>query len=199
MGIRLNNLYKSFEGECKIAGLSYEFPESGVVAVVGESGVGKTTLARIICGLDKEFTGEVIGGGVGSVGYAFQEYRLFPHLSAFENVLIANFEKPEEADKIRAKELLLSLGFSEKETSLKPKALSGGMKQRVSLARAFLSKYPVLILDEATKELDSSLKIKVLNIIKEHAKQRLIILITHDMSEAQYLDANILKLEKPRL
>ena len=93
MGVRIINLTKSFGEEVKISNFSYDFPDKGVVALIGESGVGKTTLARIIAGLDTDFTGQVIGGGIGNVSFAFQEYRLFPHLSALDNVIIPNYNK----------------------------------------------------------------------------------------------------------
>ncbi len=195
MGVELINLTKSFDGKVKISGLTYRFPDRGVVAVLGDSGVGKTTLARMIAGLDTDYRGEIVGGGIGNVAYAFQEYRLFPTLSAIDNLVYANHDKatPEAVEK--AKNILLRLGFEEFELSLKPSALSGGMKQRVSLARAFLNDAPILILDEATKELDTRLKQTVLELIAEQAKKRLVILITHDEDEIERLGAQTLRLE----
>ena len=197
MDVKLKNITKSFDGEVKIRNLSYDFPKTGVVAVTGESGVGKTTLARIICGLDTSFEGVVVGGGLGNVAVAFQEYRLFPSLSALDNVIFANFDQKTAENTKLAEELLFELGFEEYETKLKPAALSGGMKQRVSLARAFASKAEVIILDEATKELDSALKSKVLEIIARESKRRLVILITHDINEADILGAKTLHLVSP--
>ena len=86
MSLVLNNIDKTFGEKVIIKGLSLVFPEKGVFAVVGESGVGKTTLLRLIAGLDTDYSGEITGGGLKNVSFAFQEYRLFPTLSALDNV-----------------------------------------------------------------------------------------------------------------
>lgn len=196
MGLRINNLTKSFGKDVKISNFSYNFPDIGVFAIIGESGVGKTTLARLIAGLDTDYSGEITGGGIGNVSVAFQEYRLFPHISALDNVIIPNYSNITSDSLNLATNMLAMLGFNQAEMGLKPSALSGGMKQRVSLARAFLNDAPILILDEATKELDVALKEKVLEIIAEEAKMRLVILITHDITEAKKLNADIIELKK---
>lgn len=197
MGIRIKNLTKSFRDDVKIKNLNYDFPENGVVAITGDSGVGKTTLARMICGLDNDYSGEISGKGPGNISIAFQEHRLFPNLSALDNVIYANYDRKTEENVALAKGLLSEMGFDDEEMLLKPSVLSGGMKQRVSLARAFLSSAETLILDEATKELDYALKEKILELIRAESEKRLVILITHDISEAEKLNAKILHLSSP--
>jgi ABC-type nitrate/sulfonate/bicarbonate transport system ATPase subunit len=195
MGVELKNITKIFDSKVRIDSLSYVFPERGIVCLTGKSGVGKTTLARMIGGLDNDYTGKISGGGIKNVSIAFQEHRLFPTLSAIDNVIFANHNKKSLSATSEAKKILKRLGFEDFELDLLPSQLSGGMKQRVSLARAFLRNTPVLILDEATKELDYNLRKTVLNIIKEQSEHRLVIMITHDENDITELSADVLMLK----
>ena len=120
------------------------------------------------------------------MSFAFQEYRLFPELSALDNVMIASVDNS-DADRLEAVSLLSKLGFSTEDTSLFPSELSGGMKQRVSLARALLKKAPVLLLDEPTKELDPALCERVCEMIRKCAEERTVLLVTHKDSDAELL------------
>ncbi len=194
--LRIFGLTKYFEEKCIFKGFSYDFADSGIYALKGESGIGKTTLLRIIAGLDKDYSGSVEGGGIGRVGMAFQEYRLFPQLTAAENVVFAISDKKDRADFDIAEKALASLGFKTSDMKLLPHELSGGMKQRVSLARAFLSGYPILLLDEPTKELDDTNAAQVLNAIKELSKDRLIILVSHNGEDVRRLGATEIVIEK---
>ena len=178
MGIRIENLTKSFGEKLLFSDLSCSLPDKGLVKVIGASGKGKTTLLRIIAGLDNDYTGVV--EGVGTVSYLFQEHRLFPWLNALDNIKVASFERPDPDSVRSAVAFLESLGLGEKDMGLKPSNLSGGMKQRVCIARAFLRSSDVLILDEPTKELDADLVNKVVRLIEEESKSRLVILATHD-------------------
>lgn len=178
MGILINSLCKSFGDKSVISYLTCELPDVGLVKVSGVSGAGKTTLLRILSGLDREYTGSITG--VGSVSYLFQEHRLFPWLSALDNVLVAAFEKNDPESKAASEDMLIKLGFSEGDMSLKPSKLSGGMKQRVAIARALLRSADVLILDEPTKELDAALVDTVSRLIEHEAKLRPVILVSHD-------------------
>ena len=193
MSVKIKNLSKSFGKKVIFSDFSYDFGDNGVYILRGESGIGKTTLLRMIAGLDKNFSGEIIGGGTGNVSFAFQEYRLFPELSAIDNVMIASGDNS-DADKIEALSLLSRLGFSAEDTSLLPSELSGGMKQRVSLARALMKKAPVLLLDEPTKELDPALCEKVCEMIKKCAEERTVILVTHKESDAKLLEGEQINL-----
>ena len=186
MSLKIKNLTKSFGKKVIFSDFSYDFGDKGVYVLRGESGIGKTTLLRMIAGLDKNFSGEIVGGGIGNVSFAFQEYRLFPELSALDNVMIASVDNS-DADRLEAVSLLSKLGFSTEDTSLFPSELSGGMKQRVSLARALLKKAPVLLLDEPTKELDPALCERVCEMIRKCAEERTVLLVTHTDSDAELL------------
>lgn len=188
MALALTNLSVSFGEKSVIHHLSYSFPEHGCVLITGESGSGKTTLLRLIAGLAKPDEGKISGGK--NVSFAFQEYRLFPSLSAVENVAVA--VSLQKKDLSSAVEMLMQLGFTKEETALYPDALSGGMKQRVSLARAFLKSAPVLLLDEPFKELDPALAEKVAEIIRAQAAWRLVLLSAHSDAVASALGAHIL-------
>lgn len=189
MSLVIKNLTKSFDNKTIFRDFSYEFPDNGIYVLRGESGIGKTTLLRIIAGIDKDYNGDVIGAGIGMVGMVFQEYRLFPQLTALQNVVFANSDKKGKADYDNAIKMLSTLGFNEADMSLLPEELSGGMKQRVSLARGFLSSFPILLLDEPTKELDDRNAEIVRDIIKSLSKNKLVIIVSHSSEDVESLNA----------
>ena len=193
MSLEIKNLTKRFGKKAIISELSYRFSDKGLYILRGKSGIGKTTLLRIIAGLDKDYSGEVIDGGIERISFAFQEYRLFPQLSALENVMIAS-KNINDVDKIKAKDLLTQLGFLPEDMQLLPSELSGGMKQRVSLARAFMKNAPVILLDEPTKELDAVLCRQVCEMIKKIAEDKLVILVTHRDDDLSLLDGKLIDL-----
>ena len=176
MSLKISNLNKKFGEKVILESFSHTFDTTGLYVITGESGIGKTTLLRIIAGLDKDYTGEIVGGGIGNVSFMFQEYRLFPALSALKNSAISTQDTNEAVN------LLKRLGFSDEDLKKKPNHLSGGMKQRVAFARAVLMEAPILILDEPTKELDPESIGIMLAVIKEQAEKRLVIAVTHDDS-----------------
>ena len=194
MKLEINCLTKYFDNKCIFDCFSYSFSETGIYALAGESGIGKTTLLRIIASLDNSYReGEILGGGIKNVSFAFQEYRLFAELSALENIVYAISDGKNAAVYDSAKEMLLRLGFNETDIYLLPKELSGGMKQRVSLARAFLKEAPILLLDEPTKELDEKNALVVKQIISEMAKTKLVIMVTHNPDDI--IDLNATKIQ----
>ena len=189
MSLTLTSISKSFGEKVIFSDLSYTFGQRGIYALVGESGRGKTTLIRMIAGLDRDYIGQIDGGGTKNVSVLFQEHRLFPQLSALDNILLVSRQDLTAEEKERAVTLLLALGFKKEELELKPAELSGGMKQRISLVRALMRPAPVLLLDEPTKELDAELCTKVNDLIIAEAKRRLVIISTHSQKDIDYLDA----------
>ena len=190
MKLELINVSRRFADKVILNNFSFSFEESGLYIVTGESGIGKTTLLRIIAGLDTDYQGEVLNGGISNSSFMFQEYRLFPTLNATKNAAIAS----KSASVTKASEILLMLGFAEGDLKKKPHELSGGMKQRVAFARALLKDSPILILDEPTKELDEGTVNTMLSMIDEEAKKRLVIIVTHDKIYGETDNSRIIKL-----
>ena len=194
MSLKIKNLYKSFGEKTIFRDFTFYFQDRGIYAISGESGIGKTTLLRIIAGLEKKYIGNVIGGGAKRVSFCFQEHRLFPTLSAFDNVLKLSFDEDSLQNRKLTEDILLRLKLTKNDMLLKPDELSGGMRQRVAFARAVLKKSPILLLDEPTKELDIDLANTVLEIISEEAKERLVIFVTHKSEEITKLKAKVINL-----
>ena len=184
--LELINVSKSFGEKEILKNFSYKFESKGIYVITGKSGIGKTTLLRLIAGLDKSFTGQILRPLGDKVSYAFQEHRLFPNLNAKENAEIALSTKEE---KRLCEEILKKLHLNEKDFTLYPNELSGGMAQRVSLARALSYDAPLLLLDEPFKELDDTVKSSLLDIISEEGKARVIIIVTHDKDDITRLNA----------
>ena len=189
MSLVIKNLTKRFDSKQLFSDFSYSFEDTGIYALVGESGIGKTTLLRMIGGLDTDYSGEIIFDGKRRVSMAFQEHRLFPTLSALDNVVLAISNGKDEAVYEKSRKMLVALGFSEADMCLTPDALSGGMRQRVSVARALLYKADILLLDEPTKELDEENRGRLLSLIKSEGESRLVIIVSHDQNDLDRLGA----------
>lgn len=193
MCLKVINLSKSFDGKVIYDNFSYKFNDKGLYIIEGESGIGKTTLLRMICGLDKDFSGEILGGGIAKTSYVFQEHRLFPNLNLLENVTVV-FKKTTLELTEQAKAVLLRLNFTEEDMKLYPGELSGGMKQRVSIARGLMKSSPILLLDEPFKEIDPLLVNKLIDIVKEESRNRLVLLVTHTNVSDNFPDAIRIKI-----
>ena len=154
---------------------SYIFPEKGLVLIRGASGCGKTTLMRILAGLEQPDSGEIFSAQDLKISCVFQEARLAPHLTALDNLLLVSPKK----DKQRAVEILNQLGL-EDAIHKYPGELSGGMRLRVSIARSLYYGGDLYLWDEPTKELDPENRRTVKKIIDSLAKNACVIVVTHD-------------------
>ena len=172
--IKLEHLFIRYEKQTVINDLSFSFEDGHVYGIVGESGIGKTTLINAIAGLLRPDDGALICQ-YEKIGYVFQEPRLFPWLTAIENVsCVCNDEK-----KAR---FYLSKFLADSDNKL-PDELSGGMKQRVSIARALAYEPQLLLLDEPFKGLDEETKREVMDKVASFLKGKTAILITHSPDE----------------
>lgn len=188
--IRLENVSKHYGKNVVLCDLSFEINDGERVFVSGASGVGKTTLIRIIAGLEG-CSGDVMVDK--KVALMFQESRLFEHLSAIDNVLCV-CEKAGENEKSKAKELLSRLGLSD-DINTPAKELSGGMAQRVSLARTLMSGRDILILDEPFSALDPATKRLAVDLISDYCKGgKTLILISHIEGDKELLCNREIKL-----
>ncbi len=182
--IKIENLSKSFESKSVFQGFSLDIELDGITVIMGESGCGKTTLLRIIAGLEK-YNGTV-SGVPESISFMFQEDRLLEWYSALENVsLVSNAET---AEKYLEKVELA------KDINTQVSQLSGGMKRRVALARALAYNSQLVILDEPFKGMDIELKQKMMALVKEESKTRPFIVVAHEPDEADFLADNLIRL-----
>jgi NitT/TauT family transport system ATP-binding protein len=170
--IKIENISKKFEDKIIFGNFSCEIPDTGITVLRGASGIGKTTLARIIAGLEKPDGGEITGLKDKKISFVFQEDRLFSHMTALENVQTVS-------DKTTAEKILTEFGLGE-DLNKKPDELSGGMCRRVAIARALAYGGDLLILDEPFKGLDEKLKEKIFQKILDFSTGSAVLLITHD-------------------
>ncbi len=196
-------------------GVSLSFRESEFVAILGSSGSGKTTLLNIIGGLDRYDSGDLIIDGVStkqykdrdwdtyrnhSIGFVFQSYNLITHQSVLANVELAlTLSGVSRAKrKQRAAEMLGKVGLGD-QLHKKPNQLSGGQMQRVAIARALANDPKILLADEPTGALDTATGIQVMELLKEVADDRLVIMVTHNPELAQQYATRIVRLQDGRL
>ncbi len=183
--IRLEKIKKEFNGKRIIPELTIAFSEKEINTIYAPSGAGKTTLMRIIAGLDKHFSGKRIIS-TSKIAYLFQEDRLFPWYTARQNIEVITNRKEDYENWIE----ILELG---EHLDKYPNELSGGMKRKLMLAITFLSDFDIMILDEPFKGIDHKSKEKIIYYIKENAKEKTILLISHEMEEIKMMGGLVWK------
>ena len=210
----LKNITKDYaSGDTKVEalrGVDLSFGESEFAAVLGPSGCGKTTLLNIIGGLDRYTSGDLVIRGKStkqfterdwdtyrnhSVGFVFQSYNLIPHQTVLANVELALTLSgvSREERRRRATEALEKVGLGD-QLKKKPNQLSGGQMQRVAIARALVNDPEVLLADEPTGALDSETSIQVMEILQQVARDRLVIMVTHNPDLADQYATRIIRL-----
>ena len=206
--LELRNISKKFGKKEILSNFSLTIPENQILAIVGPSGGGKTTLLRMLAGLETIDSGEIFYNGESLpldelekrnlLGFVFQDFQLFPHLSVMENLILSPIKTMgmSEADaKKNAIDLLTRLGL-EAHADAYPYSLSGGQKQRVALARAMMIDPEVIGYDEPTSALDPELRLEVENLILQNRELGMTqIVVTHDLQFAENIADQILKVE----
>ena len=183
--------------------VSLNLRDNEFVAILGPSGSGKTTLLNIIGGLDRYDSGDLVINGISTrkykdrdwdsyrnhtIGFVFQSYNLIPHQSILSNVELAlTISGIDKGERIRrAREALEKVGLGE-QVHKKPNQLSGGQMQRVAIARALVNDPDILLADEPTGALDSDTSVQVMDLLKEVAKDRLVVMVTHNPELAELM------------
>ena len=212
--LQLSNITKRYEaGEFSVdalRGVSLDFRKSEFVAILGQSGCGKTTLLNIIGGLDKYTTGDLIINGKSTkdfkdrdwdtyrnytIGFVFQSYNLIPHQTVLQNVEIAlalsGVKKAER--RRRAMEALDQVGLKNMYHK-RPSEMSGGQMQRVAIARAIVNNPDIILADEPTGALDTETSVQVMDILKEISKKRLVVMVTHNPELAEQYATRIVRM-----
>ncbi len=210
----LKDIHKEYPaGDIKVQalrGVSVEFRKNEFVSILGPSGCGKTTLLNIIGGLDQYTSGDLVINGKStknfrdadwdayrnhSIGFVFQSYNLIPHQSVLANVelalTISGISKSER--RRRAKEALEKVGLAS-ELHKRPNQMSGGQMQRVAIARALVNNPEILLADEPTGALDSETSVQIMEMLKEVARDRLVIMVTHNPELAETYSTRIIRI-----
>lgn len=212
--LQLRNIVKTYvTGDLEqkaLKGVSISFRENEFVSILGQSGSGKTTMLNIIGGLDRYTSGDLIINGVStkkykdadwdfyrnnSIGFVFQSYNLIPHQTVLANVemalTLAGVSKKERRQ--RAVSVLKKVGLGD-HIHKKPNQMSGGQMQRVAIARALINNPDILLADEPTGALDSETSVQIMELLKEIAKDKLVIMVTHNPELAEQYSTRIVKL-----
>lgn len=206
--LELKNISKKFKDRQILENFNLTVEENKILAIVGPSGGGKTTLLRMLAGLEKIDSGVIIYNGESLpidelekrnlLGFVFQDFQLFPHLTVLENLVLSpiktmNMSKHDAEEK--ALTLLNKLGL-DKQVNSYPISLSGGQKQRVALARAMMIDPKIIGYDEPTSALDPELRLEVEKLILKNRELGITqIVVTHDLQFAENIADSILKVE----
>lgn len=217
--LKLKNVTKIYELETfkqtALNDININFRKNEFVSILGQSGSGKTTMLNIIGGLDSYTTGDLIVNGISTkeftdrdwdtyrnhrIGFIFQSYNLIGHQSILANVELAltltGVSKKER--RMKAKKVLEEVGLGE-HINKKPNQLSGGQMQRVAIARALINNPEIILADEPTGALDSETSVQIMNILKEIARDRLVIMVTHNPELANTYSTRIVELKDGKI
>lgn len=206
--LELRNINKAFGGKQILTNFSLSIPEKQILAIVGPSGGGKTTLLRMLAGLETIDSGEIYYNGEllaidelekrNLLGFVFQDFQLFPHLSVLDNLTLSpikTMSMDKEVAEKKARGLLEQLGLAGHADAF-PFSLSGGQKQRVALARAMMINPEIIGYDEPTSALDPELRLEVEKLILQNKERGMTqIVVTHDLQFAENIADQILKVD----
>lgn len=206
LNISVKNLSFAYDKELILADINMEVKAGAFVCLLGQSGCGKSTFLRLLSGLEKPSTGEILVDNEPVIkaglqrGVVFQDYGLFPWMTAGENIMIALKQRfknmSAEERRVEALKRIRDVELAESNFDKLPKELSGGMKQRCAIARAFGIDPPILLMDEPFGALDAVTRSKLQDLVldlwkKETANRKTIFFVTHDVDEALLLATDI--------
>ncbi|AGO55914.1 ABC transporter ATP-binding protein [Serratia plymuthica] len=198
-GIQVRDLSLRFGRQVIFDRLSFDIAGGSVVALLGASGAGKTSLLKIIAGLMRPTAGEVTGSDglpiAGRIAYMGQKDLLYPWLTVAENISLGARLRGEKADREWAGHLLERVGLSGYAKAL-PSALSGGMRQRAAIARTLYERQPIVLMDEPFSALDAITRAMIQTLAAELLAQHTVLLITHDPMEACRLSHRLLVISR---
>ncbi len=194
--IEIKNLYKRFTKDYLFEGFNLEIKDNAITSIIGPSGCGKTTLLRMVAGLEAYEQGTITGIDREKIAMVFQEDRLLPWLSVFQNIEIVLKSKMNKEEAQKRINTVLSMLDMQDTAAMMPSELSGGMQRRVAIGRAIAYDGEVLFLDEPFKGMDDKLKEEVLEELGQSWKKdkKTVILVTHDLSDAHKLSDAIYEL-----
>ncbi|RPF47456.1 NitT/TauT family transport system ATP-binding protein [Hydrogenoanaerobacterium saccharovorans] len=193
MKLSLHNVSFAYGEKQILYNVNLSLAAGDKIALMGASGTGKTTLLRLMAGLNKPDSGTVEGIPPQGVSMVFQENRLLPHLTVLDNLALVAPHK----STVELVTLLADVGLGGEEKSY-PKALSGGMKRRVAIARAIAFGSPLVLLDEPFSGLDEGTRRQTAAFLIRHTAESIVVAVTHDPQEAQLLGARIVTLDSLR-
>ncbi len=199
MRLEIRSLYKNFDTVTLFSDFSVSFQEGTITCILGPSGCGKTTLLNIIGGITEPESGQMTGFMEKTISYIFQDPRLLPWKTVEENIefVLGRDMAAEQRKKISRQ--LIKLMELEDFAAYYPSKLSGGMRQRVSIARAFAYPSDIILMDEPLKGLDIKLKLNLIRIFSRmwQTDKRTVVFVTHDVDEALLLGSDIIVLSRP--
>ncbi len=214
--IKIENAYKKFSDTQALDGVTCEIKENEVVCIIGPSGSGKSTLLRCITGLEIIESGSIsinnlpidfnneeqLNSVRTKMGFVFQHFNLFPHLTVLDNVILAPIEvlkQSKEQAITNGKALLSRIGLSDK-TEAYPNQLSGGQKQRLAIVRALNMQPQAMLFDEPTSALDPEMVKEVLDVMRELAKQNMtMVIVTHEMKFASEVASRVIFMDQGKI
>lgn len=193
--IQVNHVSYSYQEKEVLKDISVSFPDNGFVVLLGKSGSGKTTFLSLLCHVLSLQKGEIKGNEREKISLVFQSSLLLPYLRVKDNVSFPLLLKNKNDIDTKVKESLMKVGLEDRDVT----TLSGGEKMRVSIARALVLDKPVLILDEPTGQLDEKTSLDIYSILKEIAKDHLVLMVSHDEKNSFLLADVLYELKDGRL
>ena len=194
--IKISNLYKSYDDKVIFDDFSLTLDDKKVNCILGESGIGKSTLLNILSSLERYDSGNIEGDSLESVSYAFQDDKLIPYLTVKKNLELFLYNYYDEKSGLKELDRILNMLNILEVKNKYPRELSGGIKQRVNIARALLKPSKLILLDEPFKSLDYKTKYCIIKEMKKilEKQNRMVIFVTHDVDEAISMDGRIIVL-----